>query len=67
MVGRMLPLASDESIARVEGAGPGTPDDTSITVDGRRLDTKEAVAAWLPPAYLSAGHLPTGFGPVPPP
>lgn len=43
----MLPLTSDEFIARVEGAGPATRDDTSITVDGRRLDTKEAVVAWL--------------------
>lgn len=47
MVGRTLPLASDEFIARVEDAGPATRDDTSITLDGRRLDTKEAVIAWL--------------------
>ena len=43
----MLPLASDEFIARLEGAGPATRDDTSITVDGRRLDSREAVVAWL--------------------
>ncbi len=47
MVGRLLPLASDEFIARVESAGPATRDDTSITMDGRRLDTKDAVLAWL--------------------
>jgi len=27
-------------------AGPPTPDDVSVTVDGRRLDSKEAVLAW---------------------
>lgn len=47
MAGRMLPLTSDEFIARVEGARPATCDETSITVDGRRLDTKAAVVAWL--------------------
>lgn len=47
MVGRMLPMASDEFIARVAGAGPATRDDSSITTDGRRLDSKEAVVAWL--------------------
>jgi hypothetical protein len=47
MAERTLPLASDEFIARVEGAGPATHDDSSITVDGRRLDTKEAVLRWL--------------------
>ena len=25
---------------------PPTPDDVSITVDGRRLDSKDAVLAW---------------------
>lgn len=47
MAGRLLPLTSDEFIARVEGTRPATCDDTSITVEGRRLDTKEAVLAWL--------------------
>lgn len=27
-------------------AGPPTPDDVSVTADGRRLDSKEAVLAW---------------------
>jgi len=26
--------------------GPPTSDDVSVTADGRRLDTKEAVLAW---------------------
>jgi hypothetical protein len=26
--------------------GPATPDDVSITTDGRRLDSKESVLAW---------------------
>lgn len=26
--------------------GPPTPDDVSITTDGRRLDSKESVLAW---------------------
>lgn len=26
--------------------GPPTSDDVSVTTDGRRLDTKEAVLAW---------------------
>lgn len=26
--------------------GPPTPDEVSVTVDGRRLDTKDAVLAW---------------------
>jgi hypothetical protein len=31
----------------VKAAAPPTPDDVSITRDGRRLDSKEAVEAWL--------------------
>lgn len=31
----------------VRAAGPSTADDVSITRDGRRLDSKEAVLAWL--------------------
>lgn len=27
-------------------AGPPTPDDVSVTADGRRLDSREAVLAW---------------------
>lgn len=42
-----LPLSADEFLARVRGGAPSTADDVSITVDGRRLDSKEAVVAWL--------------------
>ena len=40
-------MSSDEFIARVRAAAPSTPDDVSITLDGRRLDSKEGVLAWL--------------------
>jgi hypothetical protein len=42
-----LPLSRDEFLARVRAGGPSTADDMSITLDGRRLDSKEAVLAWL--------------------
>ncbi len=42
-----LPLTGDEFIERLRAGGPATPYDVSITMDGRRLDTKEAVLAWL--------------------
>lgn len=45
--GRDLPLTGDEFVARVQAAGPSTPDDASITHDGRQLDSKEAVVGWL--------------------
>lgn len=44
---RVLRLSSEEFVARVRAAGPATEDDVSITRDGRRLDSKEAVLAWL--------------------
>jgi excisionase family DNA binding protein len=44
---RLMPLSSDEFLARVRAAPPATADDASITLDGRRLDSKEAVLAWL--------------------
>lgn len=47
MAGRALPLSSEEFVARLREAGPPTSDDISITRDGRRLDSKEAVLAWL--------------------
>jgi hypothetical protein len=28
-------------------APPATPDDVTVLIDGRRLDTKEKVLAWL--------------------
>jgi len=47
MARRALPLSGDEFVARVQAAAPSTPDDVSITRDGRRLDSEEAVLAWL--------------------
>jgi hypothetical protein len=47
MSGRELPLSREEFVARVQAAAPSTPDDVSITLDGRRLDSREAVLAWL--------------------
>lgn len=37
----------DELADLVRHAPPSTPDDVSITMDGRRLDTKEKVLAFL--------------------
>ena len=45
--GRGLPLTGEEFLARVRAAAPSTPDDVSIVRDGRRLDSKDAVVAWL--------------------
>ncbi len=43
----LMPLSGDEFLARLRAAPPSTADDVSITLDGRRLDSKEAVLAWL--------------------
>lgn len=58
MSGRVLPLSAEEFAERVAQAAPSTADDVSITRDGRRLDTKEAVVAWLAEveADRDAGH-----------
>jgi hypothetical protein len=47
MAREVLPLSGDEFVARVQAAAPSTRDDVSVTPDGRRLDSKEAVLAWL--------------------
>lgn len=47
VAGKVLPLSAEEFAARVERAGASTADDVSITRDGRRLDSKEAVLVWL--------------------
>ena len=47
MAREALPLSGDDFVARARSAAPSTPDDVSITRDGRRLDSKEAVVAWL--------------------
>jgi hypothetical protein len=44
---RAVPLSSEEFVARLQAAGPPTDDDVSITRDGRRLGSREAVLAWL--------------------
>ncbi len=44
---KLMPLSGDEFVARVPAAAPATADDVSITLEGRRLDSKEAVLAWL--------------------
>ncbi len=54
-----MPLSGDEFVARVRAAGPPTADDVSITLDCRRLDSKEGVLAWLAEveAERAAGHV----------
>jgi hypothetical protein len=48
LVAKRSPLISEEEfLARLAAAPPPTPDDVSILVDGRRLDSKEAVLEWL--------------------
>lgn len=57
-------MSSAEFSARMRAAAPSTPDDVSMTFDGRRLDSKEAVLAWwaevepLIEADRAAGRLP---------
>ncbi len=40
-------MTLEELQAALDRAGPPTADDVSITTDGRRLDSKEAVLEWL--------------------
>ena len=47
MAREVLPLSGDEFVARVRAAAPSTPADVSVTRDGRRIDSEEAVLAWL--------------------
>jgi len=56
MAGQDLPPPYDEFIERTGGAS--TDDNVSITMDSRRLDSKEAVLAWLTEveADRAAGH-----------
>lgn len=42
----MLPITIVELQAALDGAEPPTPDDVSITLDGRRLDSKEVILEW---------------------
>lgn len=44
----MKPVATFEELAKaIKHAPPPTPDDVSITWDGRAIDTKEKLFAWL--------------------
>lgn len=36
-----------ELAERMSSAGPPTEDDVTVLLDGRRLDTKDSVEAWL--------------------
>jgi len=40
-------MTGDEWVGRMRHARPPTPDDVPIKRDGRRLDSPEAVCAWL--------------------
>ena len=41
-------LSGEEWVAAIKkNARPSTPDDVTVLRDGRRLDTKEKVLAWL--------------------
>jgi hypothetical protein len=47
MPGKLLPISEEELEARVARAPGPTTDDVSLTRDGRRLDSKDAVIEWL--------------------
>jgi len=40
-------MTAEELIERMRHAGPPTTDDVPVAFDGRRLDSPEAVKAWL--------------------
>jgi len=40
-------MTAEDLIERMRHAGPPTDDDVSVSFDGRRLDSPEAVKAWL--------------------
>jgi hypothetical protein len=46
MAHEVLPITIEEMQAALDDAEPRTPDEVSITLDGRRLDSKEAVLEW---------------------
>ena len=65
MTGNARLVSEQEFLERVEAAPRATPDDVSMTFDGRRLDSKAAVLAWwaevepLIEADRAEGHIPT--------
>lgn len=46
MAGTTIRMSIEELKARMREGGEPTSDDVSVTADGRRLDSKEAVLAW---------------------
>lgn len=40
-------MTAEELIEHMQHAGPPTADDVPMTFDGRRLDSPEAIKAWL--------------------
>lgn len=40
-------MTLEELTEAIRHGSPPTPDDVSITTDGRRLDTKEKIVAWV--------------------
>ena len=46
MAGKLITMTIEEFESRLRSAGGRTSDDVSITSDGRRLDSKDAVLAW---------------------
>jgi hypothetical protein len=46
VAGKLITMTIEEFEGRLRDAGARTPDDVSVTCDGRRLDSKDAVLAW---------------------
>jgi hypothetical protein len=59
---KVIRMSMAEFEARLRAAGPPTDDDVSITTDGRRLDSKEAVLAWW--AEVEAERAAAGTAPA---
>lgn len=59
MADQELDITIEELQRQLELAPARTDDEVSITLDGRRLDSKEAVLAWLADvgADIAAGRL----------
>lgn len=55
---KVLPITVAELQAALDDAEPPTADDVSITLDGRRLDSKDAILQWWAEveAELAAGE-----------
>ena len=44
---RTRPIMTGDKWAAADVGGPPTPDDLTITLDGRRIDSKERAITWL--------------------